>query len=163
MNTVNLIKALRYTIANDATVMGYLGKSTAADALTRLGIKHGFYMQKDGQYTLPAIAILVNDDEDREFIPVSELFVKFTIVNKFENPDAMMKCIQMKDRLKDLLCNKKNDDTKHESINTQASTLGFTLKVRDSRWVSGITYDDQEQGSQRLHKIDCVIKMVVGD
>jgi len=163
MNTVNLIKAVRYVLANDTIFMGYLGKTTAADALTRIGIKHGFYMNKSGLYSLPAVVMLINEEDVKEYVKANDLLVKFTLVNNFDESNAMMVLIQMKDRLIDLLCNKCNSDSKHEVINSQAATLGFALKVRDVHRVSVLTYDDQEQGSQRLHKIDCIIEMIVGD
>ena len=70
---------------------------------------------------------------------------------------AAINCMQLKDLIKTLL----EDD--NEALNTQATVLGDTLKVRDSEWVSAVTYKDKTQGTERLHKIICTMKFIIGD
>ncbi len=165
MNSVNLIKSIRHYLAADASLRTLLGASSAADALSnRLFYKDSIYASKNvsgaSEYLYPHIGLKLNDDN-----PILRgaddncVYVELIIENKIGNTNAQLVNIQIKDSIKELL------EEKSKELNTMALTLSppVILKVRDIAWVSAITYDDKEQGSERRHRFICAVKLIVGD
>lgn len=163
MDSVAVIKSIRSYLSTDATLRGYFGVASADEAMKRLVMKDGQYAQVTDFYGFPAVAFKLDDDASEAYVPTNDLLLSLHIVNKLANSNCMLTCIQIKDRVKQLLCNKSNSDNKHEAINAQGRSLGLDVKIRGIFWVSGLTYDDIEQGSERLHRINCLIKLIVGD
>jgi hypothetical protein len=160
MDTVNLIKSLRYLIANDSTLQGAtcFNKSTSAEMLKVLIYSDGIFASKADFHSYPMLSIRLDDDEDHlrgsdsNTVPIT-----MTIHTPTVQDGAIIRNNRIKDRLKLLL----RDN--HEEINSQATALSINLKVRDCQWVGAVTYEDKELGSERLHKIICNVKLILGD
>ena len=163
MNTIDLFESVRNYIADDADMRSLLNQTTKANTLKVILFRDGEYISIKDRYQYPAIAIAMADDDTPEAIASNNVFLHLMPVNTVANANCMKVNYMIKDRLRELLDNKTNDDTKHVAINAQALALGLSLKVRGVFWVSASPYEDKEQGSERLHKISCFIKMVVGD
>lgn len=161
MDTINLYKAVRYVIANDDTMRTLFSEVDAAGMIgKRLFAKDSFYVSKDGNQSFPAITIKTSDDEPMlRGCDDNQVLLELTVYNKWGNEDALTLNLRAKDRLKLLL------EDGHEIINSVALTFAppVTLRVRDVAWVSAASYDDKEQGSERLHKNICFLKLTVGD
>lgn len=164
MNSVNIIKALRYTIADDSIIRSLFEVSTRAAALKRVLYKDSVYTSSNAggvkRYVYPQLGFKFNDDNPQiRGADDNSVMLEITIVNKFKNSSASLVNLQIKDRLKEML------EDGHQTVNAKALTLSPSIvtKVRDISWVSGVAYDDKEQGSERLHKLICNLKLVVGD
>jgi len=162
MDSVNLIRAVRTVVANDSIIRTALGSNSAATALsTQLFHKDGLYSRKSTQeYVYPHIAFKLDSDSPAIKGADDNAVMLFAdIVNMPNKADFISNCYKCMDRLKTLLVDKPN------VLNNIALTFSpaVVLKVRDVSWVSGTTYDDKEQGSERKHRIICMLKMVVGD
>ena len=162
MDSVNLIRAVRTVVANDLIIRTALGSNSAATALsTQLFHKDGLYSRKSTQeYVYPHIAFKLDSDSPAIKGADDNAVMLFAdIVNMPNKADFISNCYKCMDRLKTLLVDKPN------VLNNIALTFSppVVLKVRDVSWVSGTTYDDKEQGSERKHRIICMLKMVVGD
>lgn len=162
MDSSNLIKAVRTVLANDAVIRTALGSGSATTALnTQLFHKDGLYSRKSTQeYVYPHIAFKLDTDSPAIRGADDNAVMLFAdIVNMPNKADFISNCYKCMDRLKTLLVDKPN------VLNNIALTFSpaVVLRVRDVSWVSGTTYDDKEQGSERKHRIICMLKMVVGD
>lgn len=160
MNSVTFIKVLRYLIANDATMRNLFGASSVADCVNkRLFYKDATFADKEPQFVYPAITLKLDEDESSlRGSDTNTIFLEITIANDFKTDQYPHTAnIRLKDRLKELL------EDNHEAINAQAISLSEVLHCRDIAWVSAITYDDKTQGTQRLSRIICTIKAIVGD
>ena len=162
MDSFNLIKAVRTVLANDAAIRTALGSVSVATALnTQLFHKDGLYSRKSTQeYVYPHIAFKLDTDSPAIRGADDNAVMLFAdIVNMPNKADFISNCYKCMDRLKTLLVDKPN------VLNNIALTFSpaVVLRVRDVSWVSGTTYDDKEQGSERKHRIICMLKMVVGD
>ena len=168
MDSVALLSAVRYYLSTDATLRNsnHLNASTEAAARNKILIKDGTTVSIDGSYSFPIICLKLNDGE-AVALPTNEEFLELMIINTTKgsavNQYPLTICTRIKDRLKYLMANKCSSDDKHVSINVQGQLLGTNPKVRGMFWVSALTYDDKEQGSERLHRINCVVQMIVGD
>jgi hypothetical protein len=164
MNSVAVIKSLRYYLGNDATMRSYLSASDVTVALRQILYQDSEYINKSGGYLYPAITFKMNEQGIDVTIPTNNPIINFMLINKIVNPDPMLTLVRMKDRLKYLLIDKTNTDKKFEDINSQGKALDCgDPKIRLLSWVGAVTYDDVEQGSERLHKINCLVQLVVGD
>lgn len=158
MNSVNFIESLRTYFANDSEMRSYLGVATAEDAERVLVYSDSIFSQKEDFFTYPMISFRLDEDESTMRGSDSNTpQVNMTIHNPAKNDGCIITLNRIKDRMKTLI--KDN----HVAINTQGALLGYVLKVRDSTWVGGITYDDKTLGSERLHKIICTCNFIVGD
>jgi len=160
MNSVDFIYVVRNLIANDAAIRVLLRATNANAALKSILYTDAEYVSKDAFYSLPGIAIKYDDEASTlRGSDSNTLMVGFEIVDSVmaKVDSAAINCMKIRDALKTLL------EDKHTTINAQASTLGRTLKVRDSEWVSSVTFSDKTQGSERLHKIICTMKFISGD
>ena len=159
MDTINLIKTLRYYIANDATIRSYLGTNlTVNNSLKQIIYQDGIFAQKDDRFSYPIITLKLDESEPTiRGCDTNTAFVTIIIHNPIKHLDPITKNIRLKDRLGLLF---RDNNT---AINNQATSLGINLKVRDSAWVSAETFDDKSQGTERLHKIICLTKFIVGD
>ena len=167
MDSIAVIAALRYYWSNDSTLQTLLGVSTQAEALKRIVMKDAQYvnMKSDtaDQYPLPAITLKLDDEEETVGVPSNEEYIEAIIYNSTYNANCIYDNIRIKDRLKTITAEKKSGDDFHSNINAQGQALALDPKVRGVFWVSASTYDDKEQGTQRLHRIICVLRMIVGD
>jgi hypothetical protein len=164
MNSVAVIKSLRYYLANDATMRSYLSAADYTVALRQIVYQDSEYINKSGGYLYPAITFRLNEQGIDVTIPTNNAIVNMMLINKIVNPDPMLTLVRMKDRIKYLLIDKTNTDRKYELINSQGQALDCgDPKIRLVSWVGAATYDDVEQGSERLHKINCLLQLVVGD
>lgn len=161
MDSINLIKALRYTVANDSDMRTLFGEDTAQAMLdSRLFLKDSFYVSKEGGQDFPALTFKISDDDPLvRGCDDNQVILELTVYNKWGNTGSATLNMRAKDRLKLLL------EDEHEIINSVALTFAppVTLKVRDVAWVSASSYDDKEQGSERMHKNICFLKLTVGD
>lgn len=164
MNTPLLIRTLREYLASDSGMMTLLSVSTAADAknyrLVAKDAKYTSHNESGNKWSYPLITFKVYDDEPMvRGADDNSVFLELVVENKFSNTNALMVNMQIKDKLKLLL------EDKHSEVNAVATTFSppQTLKVRDIAWVSAVVYDDKEQGTERLHKYTCLMKLVVGD
>ena len=158
MNTPNLLKTLRYYIGADSSIQTLLGEATAQDTRKHLVMMDAVYVSKDSGYSYPRIGLLVDDDAPRmRGCDDNTVDLFLDIANKYANADCALVNLKLKDRLKDLI------DEKHADINDQAVTLSLSLKLRGIFWVSGVTYNDKTQGSERLHRYNCQFVLTVGD
>jgi hypothetical protein len=160
VNTPNLVNAIRNTIAADSSIRALLRCSSKNNALRVIVYSDSEYVGKEDFFSLPGIAVRI--DEDASTLRGSDsntVFVEIAVVDSVNSKvgGAVLNCTQIKDLLKILF----RDN--HNIINAQALSLGFSLKVRDSEWVSSITYKDKTQGTERLHKIISTVKLIVGD
>lgn len=164
MNSVNLIKTFRYVISDDSSMRTLFEESTQTEMLKRMLFKDAIYASSNENGTqwfeYPHMTFKIEDDE-----PIirgcddNNVFLEITIVNRFGKNYSATSILNIKDRLKELL------EDKHEVLNAKALTFSppIILKVRDIAWVSAIMYDDKEQGTERLHKCICNLKLIVGD
>jgi hypothetical protein len=164
MNSVHLLKGLRYYLAANTALRTLLGTTTNDSTLARLLYKDSLYASSNEggtqNYPYPHITFKLNDDDPKlRFSDDNSVYLELTIENLFSNSSASMVNLQIKDCLKELL------EDSHSAINAKALTLTppLTLKVRDIAWVSARTYDEKEQGTERVHKYICIMKLVVGD
>jgi hypothetical protein len=167
MNTPLVVKSFRYVIANDAILRLRFKEITEAGMLFRLLYKDASYVSledvnsttAESEYKYPAIVFKINDDEDLlRGSDSNTIFVEMTIINSYANNASQTVNMLIKDRLKTIM------KDKHEILNAQAlSSFSEILKCRDLAWVSAISYDDKTQGTQRLNKITCLLKAIVGD
>lgn len=167
--STDTIKSLRYYLADDSELQSIWGESTQAGMLKRLLYKDSVYASSNedgkgaqgaGEYLYPHIGLKLDDDEPQLRCSDDNTFaVTLAIVNKYGNANVSLVNMQTKDRLKKLLRDKASD------LRNKAATLSpsIDLKVRDIAWVSAVTYDDKEQGSERRHYIICTVQMTVGD
>jgi len=163
MNTSQVIETLRNYLANQSDIQHWLGVSTAANALKQILYKDCQYVSVDGNYKFPVIALKFDDDADTLLAASNNVVLELGIVHTVKGANPMHTCLRLKDHIKDALINKNNNDRKQDDINAQGQSLGFDPKIRGLFWVSAITYDDKEQGSERLHRIGCMVRLVVGD
>ena len=137
------------------------GETTAANMRNkRIFLKDTFYVSIKGNQNFPAITIKTNDDNPNiRGADDNSIYLEICVFNKWGNPNAMTLNLRAKDRLKLLF------EDNHETINYMALTFAppVILKVRDVAWVSATSYDDKEQGSERMHKNICLLKLTVGD
>lgn len=161
MDSVNMIKAFRYQVAKDSTMQSLFGESTDTDVLNkRLFYKDSTYVGVPDGYDYPALSFKLDDDEPMiRGCDDNTLMLEATIYNKFGNDQAQIINLRIKDRLKLIL------EDQNVAINAQALTFPtpVVLKVRDVAWVSAISFDEKTQGSERLHKNICTLKLTVGD
>ena len=161
MDSLNTIKSIRHLLANDSSIRSILGSTSKQDTLdTRLFYKDSVYAAKIDGYDFPHIAMKLDSDPDSiRGADDNCLYLEIDIVSSVQISGASLKNLQIRDSIKKLLNNK------HLAVNSTALTFSpaVVLKVRDISWVSGITYDDKEQGSERRHKMICLFKLVVGD
>jgi len=164
MNTVAVIASLRDYIAEDSSMQALLSESTKAGTLRRVVYKDSTYINIEDFYGYPAITMKIDDDDPPMSIPANNHILQLMVINKITNNNCMLTCVEIKDRLKNLLVNTCNQsDNKHVSINAQGAALGYDPKIRDLRWVSATTYDDIEQGTEKLHRIMCLLHLHVGE
>lgn len=164
MDTYNLIKTLRYYFAADATMRTLLGVATAQLARAQLRYSDSNLAQVTAQHSFPCITLKIDDDDPiaRE-IPTNTIYLTATVWCPSVVNNYAEKCIKLKDRLNYLL-KKTAVNNVVTNINTQATTLGLTsVKVHDAAWVGAVTYDDKTQGTERLHKIICTARFILGD
>ena len=160
MNSINFIKTIRYLFANDATIRSFLRTNDVTTALQSILYSDSEYVSKEDFYSFPGIALRMDDDVSTlRGSDTNTVELEISIVDSVmaKSNSAMINCMNIRDRIKIML--KDN----HSIINDQATALGLALKVRDSEWVSSVTYKDKTQGSERLHKIICSIKFIIGD
>ena len=161
MDTTVILDTLRNYYANDSTMRNYLGVTTVNDALRRMVYGYAIYLRKkNAGWLFPGMVFKFNDEEDKQALASNEVFLTIICVDSFQH-DSPIGTIRMKDRIKDMTADK--DINNHDTINAQGQKLGYDPKIRGIFWVSGQTYEDREQGSEQLHKISCLFKMIVGD
>jgi hypothetical protein len=152
------MKVWRNLVANDATIRGYLGAVNATEALKWIRYSDTALVQIEDFYQYPCIISKFNEDESTLRGSDSNTPIVITsIYNSTKNDNYAITNMRIRDRLKQLL----RDN--HEALNSQAVSLSLSLKVRDVTWVGSITYDDKTQGTERLHKIICTQKFIVGE
>ena len=162
MDSIGLIKTLRYLFANDSTIKSYLGVSTLANALIQIPYQDGILAKRINGEKYPVIALKLDDDESTlRGSDSNTAFVTMVVINYINNSVGSINWLEVIHKLKDKMKLLIRDN--HESINTQAIALSLNLKVRDSLWVGGVTYDDKTQGTEDLHKIICTTKFIIGD
>jgi hypothetical protein len=160
MNSVTIVEVLRNCIANVPGIRTLLRVSSAANALKVILYTDAEYVGKDDFYSLPGIVLRMDDDASTlRGSDSNTVDVEITIVDSVmaKSGSAAINCMKIRDLLKTLF--KDN----HIVINNQATALGKTLKVRDSEWVSSVSFKEKTQGTERLHKIICTLKLIVGD
>ena len=158
MDSVGFIKTIRYVFANDATLRGHLGVTTVAGALKKIIYSDAIFSQKEDFFVYPMIALRLDDEQSTlRGSDSNSPAVTMIIHNPSKNKNCIITNNRIKDRMKLLI--KDNNET----FNVQAQLLSLDVKVRDSHWVGAVTYDDKTLGSERLHKIICDCKFIVGD
>ena len=164
MDTVDLIQSIRDYLSADSDLRSHFtGATTKALMLRRVLYKDAQYVSIKNHFDYPFITLMLDETDEETFVPSNKLMLKVSLNNSWKNAACAETNVRIKDRIKELMANKCNTDAKHEEINDQATALGLDIKVRELTWVSAVTYDDKEQGSERLHKIICIIQMTVGD
>jgi hypothetical protein len=156
---------VRNYIANDASFRTVANMASAVAALKRILCKDTSTISVTDFYTYPGISLKLDDEYTREAIPSNNQLLQLMIVNSVKNSDALMTIHRMKDRLRDLFDDRSNkpEHKRHTFLTAQASTLGYDVKFRGTYWVNAWTYDDIEQGSERLHRIICLVRLVIGE
>jgi hypothetical protein len=164
LNSVNVLKALRYAIANDAELRSIMGETTENGMLERLHYRDSIYSSRNASgrrgFKYPHFALSMDDDNPQiRGGDDNSVMLEIIIVNLFKNTSSALVNIQLKDRLKELL------EDSHEVVNARGLILSppVNIKVRDIAWVSAVNYTEKEQGSERLHKYICNMKLVIGD
>ena len=162
MDTINLITTLRNFYANDATLRTYLNANSVANALLQLPYQDGIIAQRNTFQKYPVVTFKIDDEEDLlRGSDSNTVFVTNIVINYINNDIGNYNWLELIHRIKDRMKILLKDN--HETINSQATALSLSLKVRDSHWVGGLTYSDKVQGTEDLHKIICTTKFVVGD
>lgn len=164
MNTVAVIASIRDYIAEDASIQSLFSENDKPGTLQRIMYKDSTYINIEDFYEYPAITMKIDDDDPPISIPANNHLLQLMVINKINNDNCMLTCVEIKDRLKNLLVNTANqNDGKHVNINVQGVALGYDPKIRDVRWVSATTYDDVEQSTEKLHRIVCLLTLHVGE
>jgi hypothetical protein len=165
MNTNAVIRTLRNYWSNDADILLYMKVANRAAALKQIIMKDTFYMSKSeaAGYSFPMVLIKFNEDPAHRTVPSNNVLLEVMLVATTGISDSLLNLVNLKDRLRELMHNYDNSSNKHIDINNQAAALGLNIKVRDVSWVRAWTYDDVEQGSERLHRIMCLMNLVVGE
>jgi len=163
MDTIAVIKTLRYLLANNSDIRSYLGTSTVDAALLQIPYQDGIVAQRVNFQSYPVIAMKI-DDDDEDVLRGSDsntIFVTMVVINYINNNVGSFNWLEVLHRIKDKMKLLIKDN--HETINSQGTALSLNLKIRDAHWVGGVTYDDKTQGTEDLHKIICTTKFIVGD
>ena len=168
MDSISLLRAVREVIADDPEIRTQMESSDATDMLAnRLFYKDGVYARKaTEEFQYPHLTFkLDRDDAQLRGADDNSLFLEINIVSIVDNSYYIIKLNRIADRL-NLMFSDKDGVNAPGALNAKALTFSpdpVNLKVRYVDWVSGISHDDKEQGSERRHKIICLLKFTVGD
>ena len=163
MNSSQIIGTFRYFWASDATLQSYLEATSRDEALKQILAKDASYMSLKDGYKYPGLAVRLIDDYDDARIPSNNEFLEVMLINDVKKSNSLLTIYNIKDRIKEMTIDRINGHAKLDNLNAQGQSLGFDTKIRGVFWVSASPYDEKEQGSERLQRLTCLMRLIVGD